>query len=1522
MRKKTTNEQLHTQPQFRLKPVYAAVLLAVVVQTAQANPIGGTVAAGQASFATTGNTLNVTNTPGTIINWQGFSIGANEITHFAQQSASSAVLNRVISNNPSSILGTLQSNGRVFLINPGGIVFGAGATVDVAGMVASTLNLSNADFLAGRNHFTQVPGSANVSSANVSNAGNITAQNGGQIYLLAPDVENTGVITAPNGEILLAAGYSVDLVSTTNPNLRVNITAPAGDATNVGQLIAQSGSLGLFGTVVRNSGTVSADSATLQGGKIVFKATQRTEISGTVSATGTTGGSIQALGNEVQVTAGAVLDASGANGGGTVLVGGDAHGANPNVQNAQTTYVDAAATIKADATQNGNGGKVVVWSDNATQFNGNISAQGGALSGNGGWVEVSGKQKLGYAGLTNTLAANGLSGTLLLDPDDFFILASGGSMTGLALSASLGTSNVIITTAPAGTTVVGASFVPLVGSNLGDIYVSDTVSWATTNTLTLNSYRIIALNSPITATLGSLILNAGVGGLSTAYIVDVGNLTLASLVANAPAGGTGTTLTGINTLGALDVQSGGVTGTGTLNVSSGATSLTGTFAANTLNMTGGTLSLDGAATTTLPTLNLSSGTLTGTGNIVIPNSSATGIFNWTGGTLSGTGSFATTPGSGPVAGFQPTATTMNGTLTLSRPFNNYGVMSQGVGALTLTVTPLGSLTNIPTVGVSGGTLILGNGATGGSIIVNGILSNLGGLGAVGTGISSVDASGATIGTISNAGIVGVAAGIAINAGATLNWTAGQTANNTGAWGIGSTTTPTFGGVLNLGVAPLGGAQTYSGAFLNVGTVNVNAGTNTLSGAFTNNGQLQFATGTNSLTGTYSEAQLGFAPTITFTSGTNTVSALSPTGGALTLNSLSANGGFNTLDTDSTITNLSIGAATLTGLGNITIPTTGVFNWSGGTLATTGAATLTLNNVTNPSSLYQGTLTLNRALINNGVVSQQSVNGGFTTTLNIGAGGSFSNNGTFNMGNAVASAFTVDVSDTGTFTNSATTGIINSAGTVINTIQATMGATTVGTIANNGAIDIAAGNTLKYLGGQTATNAGTFTTAAGGVLNLGASAGAPVGATYNYSGTITNNGATNFAGGTHTLDTSSSISGAGDVSFSNGTTNVDGAYVLTGATNISGGTANFSGSASTVGGSLSAGALGGGGTLTVSSGTFNWTGGAMAGGGTLAIPTGSVLNMTGGSMLFLDGYTINNAGTVNWSGATTVRADTASPSAITNQYGGQFNASATGSIFNNGGGGPITFTNDLGATFTRSGTGTSTIGVTFDNNGQVNVNAGTLTLTSFPTNAGTLNVASAATFNQAAGFTNTGTLSGTGTIAVGTGASGLVNQGNINPGGTGATGTLAITGDVQLITGSNLNMELGGTGAGQFDKLAVTGSITTAGALNASLLAGYTPANADAIPFMTMGGTAIGTFATTSLPANFNVGYNFALGEAARLIYAGGSTITFTVSAAPPAVVDEIIDTSNQRPKKPEDVIIADASNSKGTDLQSLPMCRP
>ena len=135
-----------------------AVASCFASEVAYANPFGPTVINGQVFFNTRGNVLSVTNTPGSIINWQGFSINAAEITRFVQQSAGSMVLNRVTGVDPSIILGALQSNGRVILINPNGVVFGAGSMIDTAGMVASTLKLSDADFLGGRLNFTDNPG--------------------------------------------------------------------------------------------------------------------------------------------------------------------------------------------------------------------------------------------------------------------------------------------------------------------------------------------------------------------------------------------------------------------------------------------------------------------------------------------------------------------------------------------------------------------------------------------------------------------------------------------------------------------------------------------------------------------------------------------------------------------------------------------------------------------------------------------------------------------------------------------------------------------------------------------------------------------------------------------------------------------------------------------------------------------------------------------------------------------------------------------------------------------------------------------------------------------------------------------------------------------------------------------------------------------------------------------------------------------------------------------------------------------
>ncbi|MBI2752995.1 MAG: filamentous hemagglutinin N-terminal domain-containing protein [Betaproteobacteria bacterium] len=406
---------------FKLKPcalIAASVSLVFAPAPLWANPTGPSVVSGSAAFSNVGSTLTVTNSPNAIINWQGFSIGAGEATRFQQQSAASAVLNRVVGQDPSAILGTLWSNGRVFLVNPNGMLFGQGSRVDVAGLVASTLNITDSDFLGGRLNFQ-----SGVIANSLVNQGELHSATGGHIYLIAPDVTNSGLITSPKGEVVLAAGKSVSLVDIGTPNLKVEISAPDTAARNLGQIVAESGRIGVYAGLINQSGVVRADSVSKDTtGKIVFRASDTTilDTGSVTSAAGAKGGEIQVLGNKVGLVGSALVDASGEAGGGTVLIGGDLQGKNLDIQNAWRTYVGPDATIKADAITSGDGGNVIVWSDDATRVYGSISARGGAQGGNGGFVETSGHY-LEVTRAPDLSASQGKGGIWLLDPFDITI---------------------------------------------------------------------------------------------------------------------------------------------------------------------------------------------------------------------------------------------------------------------------------------------------------------------------------------------------------------------------------------------------------------------------------------------------------------------------------------------------------------------------------------------------------------------------------------------------------------------------------------------------------------------------------------------------------------------------------------------------------------------------------------------------------------------------------------------------------------------------------------------------------------------------------------------------------------------------------------------------------------------------------------------------------------------------------------------------------------------------------------------
>jgi len=222
MKKPVANKKPKLTIPFKPSVLNVAILLALFNSTSQANPTGANVVNGQVNInrATPGVT-KITNSPNAIINWQNFDIQENEITRFIQQNSQSAVLNRVMGHNPSQILGQLISNGQVFVINPNGIIFGANAMVDTQGLIASTLNLSNQDFLNGNYHFT-----AGTVAGNILNEGIIRTGADGHIILIAPNIENTGIISTEGGQITLAAGQELTITNLDSPINDVKVTLP------------------------------------------------------------------------------------------------------------------------------------------------------------------------------------------------------------------------------------------------------------------------------------------------------------------------------------------------------------------------------------------------------------------------------------------------------------------------------------------------------------------------------------------------------------------------------------------------------------------------------------------------------------------------------------------------------------------------------------------------------------------------------------------------------------------------------------------------------------------------------------------------------------------------------------------------------------------------------------------------------------------------------------------------------------------------------------------------------------------------------------------------------------------------------------------------------------------------------------------------------------------------------------------------------------------------------------------------
>lgn len=486
---------------------------------ALAGPEGAQVVRGRAKFHQNGNVTRIRVSDGAIINYDRFNIGAGERVRFVQPDASSRVLNRISGDSPTRIDGTLRANGNVYFVNPAGVTFGNGAVIDVGGLYAAAGNITNRDFINNVNRFTGLTGS-------VVNEGSINTD-GGVAALIGREVANRGVITADKGVVAMVAGEDVVLSERGSTiSVRVEGLARTEGAQVEGVGVENSGTVSakrgralmvagdMYSLAINNTGRVQARHTTIEGqGNATVKVGG--EIDARNAANGDRGGTVEITGQRV-VLSDAKIDASGKSGGGTVHIGGELQGGG-TMRTADTTLVSTGTEIRADATQSGDGGQIVVWADNHTGFYGTASAEGGAQAGDGGFIETSGKETLDIRGGRVSAAAKaegGKGGTWLLDPRNVTIDAvatSGGAFdAGNPDTFTPNADDAVVDVADIVMALEGGTSVQILTGNTGAQDGNITVASAINKTaggdatLTLRAANDINVNADITSTAGAL----------------------------------------------------------------------------------------------------------------------------------------------------------------------------------------------------------------------------------------------------------------------------------------------------------------------------------------------------------------------------------------------------------------------------------------------------------------------------------------------------------------------------------------------------------------------------------------------------------------------------------------------------------------------------------------------------------------------------------------------------------------------------------------------------------------------------------------------------------------------------------------------------------------------------------------------------------------------------------------------------------------------------------------------------------
>ncbi len=445
-----------------------------------ATPYGEQVAGGSADFSRpqTG-VLNVDqHSDRVVIDWTRFDIGAKAKTEFFQPGSESLAVNRVTgAGDPTQILGTLKANGKLMILDRNGVFFGAGARIDVGGIIASTGEISTSAVMNGDTVFNF----DNFGNGEIVNYATINVADAGLAAFVAPTVRNYGVINAKLGKVAFAAGAKVTLDLYGDQLIEIAVDDKAEEALleNAGTINAEGGTVLMTAqaaktavdNVINMSGIINASSATQDGGKIVLSGGGQ----GTVSVSGN-------------------IDASGAGAGGEIGVDG------------QNITLAAGSNINADGAETG--GTVRIYAKEEGEYEGAVTARGGET----GYVETS------AATLAFAETASILTDFWLIDPVNVDVDAV---MAGLLVGQLDAGGDAFVTTSHPGT-------------DAGDLTVSSAIVWSGKGSLILFADNDMAVNANIASsyaggngTKGAVSLHAGAALIVNADITtDKGDILL------------------------------------------------------------------------------------------------------------------------------------------------------------------------------------------------------------------------------------------------------------------------------------------------------------------------------------------------------------------------------------------------------------------------------------------------------------------------------------------------------------------------------------------------------------------------------------------------------------------------------------------------------------------------------------------------------------------------------------------------------------------------------------------------------------------------------------------------------------------------------------------------------------------------------------------------------------------------------------------------------------------------------------